>query len=62
MFGIFNSVDDFVIRSPDAVNVDTITYGSEDGLMTTEVESRVLRGGNRAIGNRVSVRDLLASR
>jgi len=43
MFGIANTLGDFVIHSYDAADTTKFTYESEDGLVTTEVESRVLR-------------------
>ena len=43
MFGILDTLGDFVIRSYDAADTTKFTYESEDGVVTTEVESRVLR-------------------
>ena len=43
MFGILNILGDYFIRSYDAADTAKFTYESEDGLVTTEVESRVLR-------------------
>ena len=43
MFGIFDALGDYVIRSYDAAGTTKFTYESGDGLVTTEVESRVLR-------------------
>ena len=43
MFGIFDALGDYVIRSYDAADTMRFTYESGDGLVTTEVESRVLR-------------------
>jgi len=42
-FGILDTLGDFFIRSYDAVDTTKFTHESEDGLVTTEVESRVLR-------------------
>jgi hypothetical protein len=42
-FGIADTLGDYVIRSYDAADTTKFTYESEDGLVTTEVESRVLR-------------------
>jgi len=44
MFGVFDTLGDFVIRSHDAPNVEKITYESGGELVTMEVESHVLRG------------------
>ena len=43
MFSVLDTLADFVIRSHDATDVSKFTYDSGDGLVTTEVESRVLR-------------------
>jgi len=43
MFGILDTLGDYVIRSYDVADTTKFTYESEDGLVTTEVESRVLR-------------------
>ena len=43
MFGIVDTLGDFVVRSYDAADVTKFTYESEDGLVTMGVESRVLR-------------------
>ena len=43
IFGIADTLGDFVIRSYDAADTTKFTYESEDGLVTTEVESRVIR-------------------
>jgi hypothetical protein len=43
MFGVLDTIGDFVIRSHDAADTSKFTYESGDGLMSTEVESRVLR-------------------
>ena len=42
-FGITDTLGDFVIRSYDVANTAKFTYDSGDGLVTTEVGSRVLR-------------------
>ena len=42
-FGVFDTVGDFVIRSHDVADTSEFTYDSGNGLVTTEVESRVLR-------------------
>ena len=39
---ILDTLSDFVIRSHDAADTRKFTYDSGDGLVTTEVESRVL--------------------
>ena len=44
MFGVLDTVGDFVIRSHDMADMSTFTYDSGNGLVATEVESRVLRG------------------
>jgi len=43
MFGIADTVGDYVVRSYDAADTIKFTYESENGLATTEVESRALR-------------------
>jgi len=43
MFGIADTLGDFVIRSYDVADTTELTYESEDWLVTAEVESRVLR-------------------
>ena len=43
MFGVLDSLCGFVVRSHDTTDTSEFTYDSGDGLMTTEVESRVLR-------------------
>ena len=43
MFGIFDALGDYVIRSYDAAGTTKFTYESGDGLVTTEVESCVMR-------------------
>jgi len=43
MFGIADALNDHIIRSYDTAGTTKFTYESEDGLVTTEVESRVLR-------------------
>ena len=43
MFGIADVLGDFFIRSYDAADTTKFTHESEDGSVTTEVESRVLR-------------------
>jgi len=43
MFGILDTLGDYVIRSYDTEDTTKFTYESEDGFVTTEVESRVLR-------------------
>lgn len=43
MFGIADTLGDYVIRSNDAAGTTNFTYESGGGLVTTEVESRVLR-------------------
>ena len=43
MFGIVDTLGDFVIRSYDATGTTNFTYESGDELVTTEVESCVLR-------------------
>ena len=42
MFGIADTVGDYIVRSYDTADRTEFTYESEDGLVTTEVESRVL--------------------
>ena len=42
-FGIVDTLGDFVIRSYDVADTTKFTYESEDGLVATEVESRVIR-------------------
>ena len=42
-FGIVDTLSDFVIRSYDVADMTKLTHESEDGLVTTEVESRVIR-------------------
>jgi len=42
-FGILDTLGSFVIRSYDAAGASNFTYESGDGLVTVEVESRVLR-------------------
>jgi len=44
MFGILDILGDFVIRSHDAADTSKFTHESGDGLVSMEVESRVLRG------------------
>ena len=44
MFGVLDTIDDFVVRSQDTAYTSNFTYDSGNGLVTTEVESRVLRG------------------
>jgi len=44
MFGVLDTIGDFVIRSHDAAYASQFTYDSGNGLVTTEVESRLLRG------------------
>ena len=44
MFGILDALGDFVIHSHDAPDTTEFTYDSGNGLVTTEVEPRVLRG------------------
>ena len=41
--GIFDTPGDFIIRSHDAGDVIEFTYDSGNGMMTTEIESRLLR-------------------
>ena len=43
MFGIADTLGDYVIRSYDVADTTEFTYESGDGVVTTEVESRVLR-------------------
>ena len=43
VFGVFDTLADFVIRSHDAAGASKFTYDSGDGPVTTEVESRRLR-------------------
>ena len=43
IFGIRDTLGDFVIRSRDAAATSELTYDSGNGLITTQVESRVLR-------------------
>ena len=43
-FGVLGTVGDFVIRSHDTADTTEFTYDSGSGLVTTEVESRVLQG------------------
>ena len=43
MFGIADALNDYIIRSYDVAGTTKFTHESEDGLVTTEVESRVLR-------------------
>jgi len=44
MFGVLDTIGDFVIRSYDAAYPSQFTYDSGNGLVTAEVESRLLRG------------------
>ena len=44
MFGVHDTVGDFVVRSHDTAATSELTYDSGNGLVTTEVESCVLRG------------------
>jgi hypothetical protein len=44
MFGVLDTLADFVIHSHDAADTSKFTYDSGDGFITTEVKSRVLRG------------------
>ena len=44
MFGVHDTVGDFVVRSHDTAATSELTYDSGIGQVTTEVESRVLRG------------------
>ena len=44
MFGVLDILDGFVIRSHDVADRSKFTYDSENGLVTTEVESRLLQG------------------
>ena len=43
VFGVFDTLADFVIHSRDAAGTSKFTYNSGDGLVTREVESRGLR-------------------
>jgi len=43
MFGVADTLNDYIIRSYDVAGTTKFTYESEDGLVTTEVKSRVLR-------------------
>jgi len=43
MFGVTGTLNDYIIRSYDTAGATGFTYESGDGLVTTEVESRVLR-------------------
>jgi len=43
MFGIADALSDYIVRSYDTVGTTKFTYESGDRLVTTEVESRVLR-------------------
>jgi len=43
MFGIADALSDYIIRSYDVAGTTKFTYESGNGLVTTEVESRVLR-------------------
>jgi len=43
MFGIADALNDHIIRSYDTAGTAKFTHETEDGLVTTEVESRVLR-------------------
>ena len=43
MFSVLDVLGDFVIHSHDAPDTSEFTYDSGNGLVTTEVESRVLR-------------------
>jgi len=43
MFGILDTLGDFVIQSQDVVATSELTYDSGNGLVTTEVQSRLLR-------------------
>ena len=43
MFGIADTLGDYVIRSYDTADTTKFTYESGDGVVTTEVETRVLR-------------------
>jgi hypothetical protein len=43
MFGVLDTLADFVIRSRDGTDTRKFTYDAGDGSVTTEVESRVLR-------------------
>jgi hypothetical protein len=43
MFGVLDTIGDFVIRSYDTADTSEFTYEYGDGLMSAEVESRVLR-------------------
>ena len=43
MFGVLDTLGDFVIRSHDVANTSEFTYDSGNGLVTTEVESRLLQ-------------------
>lgn len=42
-FGVLDTLGNFIIRSHDTTDTSNFTYESEDGLMLTGVESRVLR-------------------
>ena len=44
MFGVLDILGDFVICSHDEADTSKFTYDSGNGLVTTEVESRLLRG------------------
>jgi len=43
MFGVADTLNNYIIRSYDTAGTTKFTYESEDGPATTEVESRVLR-------------------
>ena len=43
MFGVLDILGDFIIHSHDVGDTNEFTYNSGDGLVTTEVESRLLR-------------------
>ena len=42
-FGILDTVGDFIIRSHDAADTNKFTYDPGNGLVTTEVKSRLLQ-------------------
>ena len=42
-FDVLDTLGNFVIRSHDMAETNNLTYGSGDGSVTTEVESRMLR-------------------
>ena len=44
MFGILDTLGDYVIQSHDAADTTEFTYESGNGLVTREVGSRILRG------------------